>query len=107
MEDAHRRQLQEGPVPVLLQVLRPPILGRVSSAAASPADAYVFGVHKFGKRDGPADAAEDGNSGFTKNEGSVLDIELDADIEGQEIPEIEENDQDVDDFDAWLVPDEE
>ncbi|OAA69506.1 Phospholipase A2 [Cordyceps fumosorosea ARSEF 2679] len=79
------------------------------------ADTYVFFVRKFGKRDVPIESAEEeqaaaaaaADEGFTKNEGSVLDIELDDDIEGQVIPEIEEKGEDVDDLDAWFGPDEE
>ncbi|KAJ6780330.1 hypothetical protein PWT90_05327 [Aphanocladium album] len=70
------------------------------------ADTYVYFVRKHGKRD-ESNVAEGQDAGFTKDEGSVLDIELDADIEGQEIPEIEENGEDVEDLDAWFGPDEE
>lgn len=68
------------------------------------ADTYVAAVRKFGKRDEEAvEEVED----VVVEEGSVLDIELDADIEGQEIPEIEEEGEDVEDLDAWFGPDEE
>ncbi|KAM3512297.1 hypothetical protein MY11210_004081 [Beauveria gryllotalpidicola] len=36
-----------------------------------------------------------------------MEIEVDDDIEGQEIPEIEEHGEDVDDLNAWLGSDEE
>ncbi|KAK2599027.1 hypothetical protein QQS21_005493 [Conoideocrella luteorostrata] len=60
------------------------------------ADIYVAFVRKFGKRD-------EGAIEFNKRENSVLDIELDEDIEGQEIPEVLENDgPDVDDIEAVI-----
>lgn len=71
------------------------------------ADTYVFFVRKLGKREENGAAAADTDAGFTKDEGSVLDIKVDDDIEGQEIPQIEENGEDVDDLDAWFGPDEE
>lgn len=61
------------------------------------ADTYVYFVRKLGKRE---------DAGFTKDEGSVLDIEVDEDIPGQKIPEIEENGEDVDDLDLWFDADE-
>ena len=59
------------------------------------ADLYVAAVRKFGKREDVP--------GFSKREGSVLDIELDDDIEGQEIPPVLEDDGiEVDDLEAYL-----
>lgn len=63
------------------------------------ADVYVAFVRKFGKRDGGIGFDEE--TTFTKREDSVLDIELDDDIPGQEIPEVlEEDGDDVEDLDA-------
>lgn len=75
------------------------------------ADTYHAAVRKFGKRDEEGkvvaeDAVEFDDQNLTKNEGSVLDIEVDADIEGQEIPEVQEEGKEVDDLDAWFGPDE-
>lgn len=59
------------------------------------ADIYVAFVRKFGKRDEELQ--------FTKREKSVLDIELDDDIEGQNIPPVLENDGiDVEDIEALV-----
>ncbi|KAK3177386.1 hypothetical protein K4F52_009824 [Lecanicillium sp. MT-2017a] len=71
------------------------------------ADVYVAAVRKFGKRENEQEersiVVEDFQ--FTKRDESVLDIEVDADIPGQEIPDVlPENDDglDVDDLDAFL-----
>lgn len=48
------------------------------------ADVYVAFVRKYGKRN------EIGDVAFTKRENNIFDIDLDADIEGQEIPDVEE-----------------
>jgi hypothetical protein len=48
------------------------------------ADIYVAFVRKYGKRN------EIGDVAFSKRENNIFDIDLDADIEGQEIPDVEE-----------------
>lgn len=48
------------------------------------ADIYVAFVRKYGKRN------EIGDVAFTKRENNIFDIDLDADIEGQEIPDVED-----------------
>ena len=76
------------------------------------ADTYYAAVRKFGKRDEegnaiPENVVEVDDQTFTIDEGSIFDIEVDADIEGQEIPEVQEEGEDIDDLNAWFAPDEE
>ncbi|KFY22457.1 hypothetical protein V491_02801 [Pseudogymnoascus sp. VKM F-3775] len=50
------------------------------------ADVYVAFVRKYGKRN------EIGDVAFTKREDNIFDIDLDDDIEGQELPDVEGED---------------
>ncbi|KFX88789.1 hypothetical protein V495_05155 [Pseudogymnoascus sp. VKM F-4514 (FW-929)] len=63
------------------------------------ADIYVAFVRKYGKRE------EGDEMSFTKREDNIFNIELDADIPGQEIPDVLPDDaegEEVQDLDAFL-----
>lgn len=66
------------------------------------ADVYVAAVRKYGKRD---EVDELDGVTFTKTEDNIFDIELDADIPGQDIPDVlpdEAEGEEVEDLDAYL-----
>lgn len=72
------------------------------------ADVYVAAVRKFGKREdfeSAIESVEVEGITFTKRDKSVLDIEVDADIPGQKIPNLlpaGNNGVDADDLEAFL-----
>ncbi|KGQ12680.1 hypothetical protein BBAD15_g1585 [Beauveria bassiana D1-5] len=69
------------------------------------ADWYIFLRRRLRWVGNPVDFGEDAHDRLKKLvEVDLLDIKVDADIEGQKIPEPEEHGEDVDDLDAWFGP---